>query len=76
MMPEVGGNHLIAIVELNRKLGNTIAPVNVVVQTAVQSLGELVAIVQRHCVLEVIRKPIERERIAIRIERYCAELDG
>jgi CheY-like chemotaxis protein len=71
MMPEVDGNHFIAIVEKNRKLGRITSGANIVVQTAVQSLAELLAIVQHECVLEVIRKPILRERISTCIERYC-----
>ncbi len=71
MMPEVDGNHFIAIVEKNRALGNLTGPANIVVQTAVQSLAELLSIVQHNSVLEVIRKPIQRERIATCITRYC-----
>ena len=71
MMPEVDGNHFIAIVEKNRQLGKITSKPNIVVQTAVQSLSELLTIVQHECVLEVIRKPILRERIATCIERYC-----
>lgn len=72
MMPELDGNHFIAIVEKNRELGNLKGSANIVVQTAVQSLSELLAIVQHESVLEVIRKPIQRERIATCISRYCA----
>lgn len=71
MMPELDGNHFITIVEHNRRLGNICGPANIVVQTAVQSLSELLNIVQHNCVLEVIRKPIQRERIATCISRYC-----
>lgn len=76
MMPEVDGNHFIAIVDKNRKLGNITKPANIVVQTAVQSLTELLNIVQNDCVLEVIRKPIHRERISTCIERYCTPFRG
>lgn len=72
MMPEVDGNHFIAIVEKNRALGNLKGTANIVVQTAVQSLSELLTIVQQNSVLEVIRKPIQRERIATCITRYCS----
>lgn len=71
MMPEVDGNHFIAIVDKNRKLGNLTSPPNIIVQTAVQSLPELLALVQKEPVLEVIRKPLLRERISTCIERYC-----
>ena len=71
MMPEVDGNHFISIVEKNRQAGNLVTPANIVVQTAVQSLEELLAMVQKECILEVIRKPIIRERIYTCIERYC-----
>ncbi len=76
MMPEVDGNHFIAIVEKNRKLGNITKPANIIVQTAVQSLTELLNIVQNDCILEVIRKPIHRGRIATCIERYCTPFGG
>ncbi len=71
MMPDVDGNHFISIVEKNRAAHNIAGEPNIVVQTAVQSLEELLSIVHQGCVLEVIRKPILRERIATCIERYC-----
>ncbi len=73
MMPQVDGNHFISIVEKNRQLGNLREPANIVVQTAVQSISELLAIIHNDCVLEVIRKPIHRARISTCIERYCTE---
>lgn len=72
MMPEVDGNHFISIVEKNRQANNLISPANIIVQTAVQSIEELLGIVNKECVLEVIRKPIIRERLCICLERYCA----
>jgi CheY-like chemotaxis protein len=71
MMPEVDGNHFISIVEKNRAVHNIGGEVNIVVQTAVQSMEELLNIVRKNCVMEVIRKPILRERIYTCIERYC-----
>ncbi len=71
MMPEVDGNHFLTIVEKNRQLENIGGDANIVVQTAVQSLAELLAIVHKESVLEVIRKPFPRERICTCIERYC-----
>lgn len=71
MMPEVDGNHFLTIVEKNRQLENIGGDANIVVQTAVQSLTELLAIVHKESVLEVIRKPFLRERICTCIARYC-----
>ncbi|MEN8256841.1 MAG: response regulator [Thermodesulfobacteriota bacterium] len=71
MMPDVDGNHFISIVEKNRAAHNIAGEPNIIVQTAVQSLEELLNIVQKNSVLEVIRKPIPRERICTCIERYC-----
>ncbi len=71
MMPDVDGNHFISIVEKNRAKHNIIGEPNIVVQTAVQSMEELLNIVRQDCVLEVIRKPIKRERICTCLERYC-----
>lgn len=71
MMPNVDGNHFISIIDKNRAAHNIVSPANIVVQTAVQSLEELLSLVRRECVLEVIRKPILRERICTCIERYC-----
>ncbi|MBU0680578.1 MAG: response regulator [Proteobacteria bacterium] len=71
MMPEVDGNHFISIVEKNRAALNISGEVNIVVQTAVQSLEELLNIIRKNCVNEVIRKPILRQRIYTCIERYC-----
>ncbi len=71
MMPDVDGNHFISIVEKNREAHNLSQEANIVVQTAVQSLEELLSIVRKDCVLEVIRKPIMRKRIYTCIERYC-----
>ena len=71
MMPEVDGNHFISIVEKNRQANNLATAPNIVVQTAVQSMEELLTLVQKDSVLEVIRKPILRERICTCIERYC-----
>jgi CheY-like chemotaxis protein len=71
MMPDVDGNHFISIVEKNRAAHHITTEANIVVQTAVQSLEDLLAIVRKECVLEVIRKPILRERIHTCIERYC-----
>ncbi len=71
MMPDVDGNHFISIVEKNREAHNMSGKANIVVQTAIQSLEGLLSIVRKDCVLEVIRKPIMRERISTCIERYC-----
>lgn len=71
MMPDVDGNHFLSIVEKNRAKGHLSGDANIVVQTAVQSLEDLLAIVRKDSVLEVIRKPILRERICTCIERYC-----
>lgn len=71
MMPDVDGNHFISIVEKNRETHNLVGDANIVVQTAVQSMEELLAIVLKDSILEVIRKPILRERICTCIERYC-----
>ena len=71
MMPDVDGNHFISIVEKNRASHHIGGDANIVVQTAVQSMEELLSIVHKDCILEVIRKPIQRERICTCIERYC-----
>ncbi|MBU0680579.1 MAG: response regulator [Proteobacteria bacterium] len=71
MMPEVDGNHFISIVEKNRAVHNIGGEANIVVQTAVQSMEELLSIIRKDCILEVIRKPILRKRICTCIERYC-----
>ncbi len=76
MMPEVDGNHFISIVEKNKQASNLANPANIVVQTAVQSMEELLDIVQKDCVLEVIRKPILRDRICTCIKRYCVAFNN
>jgi len=70
-MPVIDGNDFIAIVEKNRELQHLEGEPNIVVQTAVQSMTELLAIVKKESVQEVIRKPITRERVLECIERYC-----
>ncbi|MDR9501247.1 MAG: response regulator [Desulfurivibrionaceae bacterium] len=71
MMPVVDGNHFLAIIEKNRAARHIFGDANIVVQTAVQSVGELLPLVRKECVLEVIRKPLLRKRIYTCIERYC-----
>ncbi|MCK5544949.1 MAG: response regulator [Desulfobulbaceae bacterium] len=71
MMPVIDGNHFIAIIEKNRKLGHITTPPNIVVQTAVQSMGQLLSFTRKECVQEVIRKPISTERIIECVDRYC-----
>lgn len=71
MMPDVDGNHFLSIVEKNKAAHNISGNPNIVVQTAVQSMDELLRIVNNDSVLEVIRKPIVRDRIYTCIKRYC-----
>ncbi len=71
MMPNINGNDFIAIAEKNYCLNNLQSPCNIVVQTAVQSITELSAIAQKECVQEVVRKPIDINRIKECVERYC-----
>jgi CheY-like chemotaxis protein len=71
MMPDVNGNHFLSIVEKNRAAHNISSHANIVVQTAVQSMEELLTIVHKNCVLEVIRKPLIRDRVYTCIKRYC-----
>ncbi len=71
MMPVIDGNHFIAIIEKNRQLGHITTPPNIVVQTAIQSMGELLSFTRKECVQEVIKKPISTDRIIACIDRYC-----
>ncbi len=71
MMPDVNGNHFLSIVEKNRGAHNIGGDANIVVQTAVQSMEELLSIVHKDCVLEVIRKPLVRDRVYTCLKRYC-----
>ncbi|MEA1934056.1 MAG: response regulator [Thermodesulfobacteriota bacterium] len=71
MMPVIDGNHFIAIIEKNRQLGHITTPPNIVVQTAIQSMGELLSFTRKKCVQEVIKKPISTDRIIECVDRYC-----
>ena len=71
MMPVIDGNHFIAIIEKNRQLGHITTPPNIVVQTAIQSMGELLSFTRKECVQEVIKKPISTDRIIECVDRYC-----
>lgn len=71
MMPVIDGNHFIAIIEKNRQLGHITTPPNIVVQTAIQSMGELLSFTRKECVQEVIKKPISTDRIIDCVDRYC-----
>jgi chemotaxis protein histidine kinase CheA len=71
MMPRIDGNMFITIVEENLQEGLLKHKPNIVVQTAIQSLGKLTILAQNECVQEIIRKPIKAERIRDCVHRYC-----
>lgn len=75
MMPVIDGNMVLNIIEKNITAGNIVKISNIVVQTAVSSMGELLAITKRDCVQEVLRKPVKFERIRDCIERYCLQVN-
>jgi len=69
IMPVIDGNDFIAIVEKNISIGNLPRRSNIVVQTAAESMEQLLSYIRRSCVQEVIRKPITPDRIADCLER-------
>lgn len=71
IMPVIDGNDFIAIVEKNLENGHLKRDSNIVVQTAVESMEQLLSYIRRSCVQEVIRKPVTPARIADCLERYC-----
>jgi len=73
MMPVIDGNDFIAIVEKNLHRNHIPSPCNIIVQTAIQSISQLTALVKSECVQEVLRKPVDAERIRLCIERYCLD---
>lgn len=75
MMPVMDGNMVLNIIEKNITAGNIVKLSNIVVQTAVSSMGELLTITKRDCVQEVLRKPVKFERIRDCIERYCVQVN-
>ena len=71
IMPIVDGNDFLAIVEKNYERGHLKDVSNIVVQTAVESMEQLLSYIKKTCVQEVIRKPVTPERITDCLERYC-----
>lgn len=71
IMPVIDGNDFLAIVKRNYERGHLLNPSNIVVQTAVESMEQLLLYIKRACVQEVIRKPVTPERITDCLERYC-----
>jgi CheY-like chemotaxis protein len=71
IMPVIDGNDFLAIVKRNFERGHLLNPSNIVVQTAVESMEQLLSYIKRACVQEVIRKPVTPERITDCLERYC-----
>nr|MBF0222970.1 Hpt domain-containing protein [Desulfobulbaceae bacterium] len=71
MMPRVDGTAFIAVVEENLKEGLIRHKPNIVVQTAIQSIDQLLVLAQNECVQEILRKPIKMDRVQECIYRYC-----
>ncbi len=71
IMPVIDGNDFLAIVKRNYECGHLLNPANIVVQTAVESMEQLLSYIKRASVQEVIRKPVTPERIIDCLERYC-----
>ncbi len=71
IMPVYSGKDFINLVEQVRQSGHLHGRPNIVVQTAMPSRDELLDIVQKESVQEVLRKPLSREQIYGCVERYC-----
>ena len=71
MMPIIDGNDFIAIVEKNMYQKNITHDFKIIIQTAIQSISELVDFAQKECVHEIIRKPVTKIRVKECLERYC-----
>lgn len=71
MMPNIDGSTFIAIVEENLKKGRLLKRPNIIVQTALQSIGRLSVLSQNDCVQEILRKPVKKEKVLEVVLRYC-----
>jgi len=70
MMPVIDGNDFLDIVEKNIECKNVDSHQNIVVQTAIRSLEQLTNYTKKDYVQEVLRKPINGERIKECLFRY------
>jgi len=71
MMPNIDGNIFISIIEENLKEGLLARRPNIVVETAIHSIDSLSVLAQNECVQEILRKPLNLDKIIEVVHKYC-----